>query len=366
MRRRLALLAGVAAIAIGALVALRGTLTAPPAPPPPLSAPTVSGSDLGVAARATAPALTAAAAAPAAPPGALPASLEGTDADGAVTADAAGHLVIDLELRRLFDHFLIASGEEPLATIRARIIAALRARLPATAAGEAVAILDRYLAYRDAARQLVPAADAAAGLDQIHDLRARMFTPDVVRAFFADEEAATYAALARRAVLLDPALSPAERDRRLAALDAQLARRRARGARRRDRADRRDGPRAGDARRRRLRRADRRRAHRGARRRRRHPARRARPQPRRVGRPARPVPRRARRAARRPAARRRRAQPPDRRAARELVHCPPSGSASRRSTGSPHTAPDTERHEARPPSFAACIAKSTTARDLLQ
>jgi lipase chaperone LimK len=40
--------------------------------------------------------------------------------------------------------------------------------------------------------------------------------------FFADEEAATYAALSRRAVLADPTLSAAERDRRLAEIDARL------------------------------------------------------------------------------------------------------------------------------------------------
>jgi len=81
-------------------------------------------------------------------PEALPGSLDGTEADGAIAVDAAGHLVISLELRRLFDHFLAATGEEPLATIRARIIAVLHDRLPATAAGQAIEILDRYLAYR--------------------------------------------------------------------------------------------------------------------------------------------------------------------------------------------------------------------------
>jgi len=157
----------------------------------------------------------------AAVPAALPGSLEGTEADGALTADAAGHLVIDLELRRLFDHFLAASGEEPIATMRARIIAVLHTRLPAQAATEAIEILDRYLAYREAARALTPPADQLAALDQVHELRARMFSPAVARAFFADEEAATYAALARRDVLADTTLSAAERDRRLAELDAR-------------------------------------------------------------------------------------------------------------------------------------------------
>jgi lipase chaperone LimK len=158
---------------------------------------------------------------PGAAPGRLPASLEGTEPDGAVQADASGHLIVDLELRRLFDHFLVASGEEPIAAMRARIIAVLRDRLPAAAAAEAIAILDRYLAYRDAARSLAPASDPAAGLDQAHELRTRMFSPAVVQAFFAEEEAATYAALARRAVLQDGTLTAAERDRRLSELEAQ-------------------------------------------------------------------------------------------------------------------------------------------------
>jgi lipase chaperone LimK len=155
-------------------------------------------------------------------PADLPASLEGTEADGAVEADAAGHLVVSIELRRLFDHFLAASGEESVATMRARIIAVLRRRLPATAAAEAIAILDRYLAYRDAARTLTPpSSDLAAGLDQVHELRARWFSPLVATAFFADEEAATYAALARRDALADTSLSAAERERRLAEIDAR-------------------------------------------------------------------------------------------------------------------------------------------------
>ena len=157
-----------------------------------------------------------------APPATLPGSLDGTQPDGDVSADAAGHLVIDIELRRLFDYFLAASGEEPIAVIRARIIAVLRKRLASPAAEEAIAILDRYLAYRDAARQLTTPASAAAGLDQLHDLRGKWLPPAVVTAFFSDEETAIHAALARRDALADPALSPADRDRRLAEIEARI------------------------------------------------------------------------------------------------------------------------------------------------
>jgi lipase chaperone LimK len=202
------------ALIIG-LVVWRGARA--PADAPAATA-SIRRADPGIAALAQLPARIAASEPP---PAGLPASLEGTDPDGAVEADAAGHLVITIELRRLFEHFLAATGEEPLAALRARIIARLRARLPATAADEAIAILDRYLAYREAARSLTASTDLAASLDQVHDLRARMLPPGVVTAWFADEEAATYAAIARRAVLLDPALSTAERDRRLAELDAR-------------------------------------------------------------------------------------------------------------------------------------------------
>ncbi|HET9622865.1 MAG TPA: lipase secretion chaperone [Kofleriaceae bacterium] len=172
-------------------------------------------------------------------PAALPGSLEGTEADGDVQAGADGHLRVTIELRRLFDHFLAASGEEPIATMRARIIAALRARLPATAASEAIAILDRYLGYREAARKLATAPDpggdpalAAAQqpsadqqkveLKMIHDLRVSWFTPVVFQAFFADEEAGILAAMDRRDVIADKTLGEAERAQKLAALEAQL------------------------------------------------------------------------------------------------------------------------------------------------
>ncbi len=216
---RIAALAGalvVGALAVSMIARRSPAQTTPIAPGSTIRR---AGAELAALARVAAP---AAALAEVTPPAALPASLEGTDADGAVHADAAGHLVIDLEIRRLFDHFLAATGEEPIATLRVRIIAVLRARLPATAAAEGIELLDRYLAYRDAARRLAPVSpDPAAGLAQVHDLRSAMFSPAVVQAWFADEEAATYAALARRDVVLDTRLSAAERDRRLAELEAR-------------------------------------------------------------------------------------------------------------------------------------------------
>jgi lipase chaperone LimK len=115
----------------------------------------------------------------------------------------------------------VASGEEPSAAIRARIVAVLRVRLPGAAVTEAIAILDHYLGYRDATRQLVASGSAPTTLETVHDLRVQWLSPAVAKVFFADEETATLAALARHDVLADPALPPAERDRRLAEIDAR-------------------------------------------------------------------------------------------------------------------------------------------------
>jgi lipase chaperone LimK len=61
-----------------------------------------------------------------------------------------------------------------------------------------------------------------AELAQVHDLRAKWFSPVVVQAFFAAEEAAIYAAFARRDVMADKTLSEAERAHALDELEAKL------------------------------------------------------------------------------------------------------------------------------------------------
>src|SRR5262249_12066083 len=61
-------------------------------------------------------------------------------------------------------------------------------------------------------------------LDEVHALRARWLGAEVAAALFGDDEAAIRAALARRDVLADPQLSPAERERRLAEIEAATPR----------------------------------------------------------------------------------------------------------------------------------------------
>lgn len=197
------------AVAVGVVLLMAGVLLrAPRREPTPPPAAAVSAGERGPSDRRSV--ATVRAARP------LPASLAGTSPDGGVMTDGFGHLRPSRELRQLFDYYLSASGEEPRGRIKARIIAALRERLPPPAADEAIALLHRYLAYRRAVRRVPP--DPAT----VHGVRVRILGRDVAEAFFAVDEAAASFLLERHAVATDPGLPPAKRDARLAALEARL------------------------------------------------------------------------------------------------------------------------------------------------
>jgi lipase chaperone LimK len=164
----------------------------------------------------------------------------GTSVAGDLRLDAAGRFAPGPEALLLFDYFLAATGEEPAERIRARILAEIRRRLPAEAAREAEALLERYLAYRDAARERF-AGDASLGdverrFQRVRELRREIFGAGLAAALFGDEERVLAVDIERQRVVQRADLDPAERDRLLAALEEQLpeaeraARREARAA----------------------------------------------------------------------------------------------------------------------------------------
>ncbi len=77
----------------------------------------------------------------------LPRSLQGTQVDGEIIIDEQQQLVVTEGLRRLFDYFLSALGEEDEAVIYARVESYIRNHTPEPAASQAVAIFDRYIRY---------------------------------------------------------------------------------------------------------------------------------------------------------------------------------------------------------------------------
>jgi lipase chaperone LimK len=214
--RRAAGVAAGGAVALLALVALvpigRAGRRAPPRPAlPPASA-------------APPPLARGGPPAPDLPP--LPASLTGTTAGGDLALDAGGHFAPGPEALELFDYYFSASGEEPDALIVARIRAEIRRRLPAPAAAEAEAVLDRYLAYREGAAALfaedLSFADAERRFQRIRELRRAVFGPELAAALFGEAEQVVAVDLERRRVALEGDLAPEERSRRLAALEAEL------------------------------------------------------------------------------------------------------------------------------------------------
>jgi lipase chaperone LimK len=156
--------------------------------------------------------------APALPP--LVASLADTETDGTVRLGEDGELVVDLELRRLFDYYLSSHGEEDPATTRTRLHAALDARLGPAAARDAKDVLDRYLAYREATKSLTDSGDLRTNLGKLVELRRRVLGERVATAFFATEEAEVELALARQQALEDVRLGDAERAAALAKAEA--------------------------------------------------------------------------------------------------------------------------------------------------
>jgi len=159
----------------------------------------------------------------------LPASFAGTQVDGVLHADTAGELIIDGDIRRVFDYFLAAIGEEPLGTSVARLRRYIAAQLPAPAADQASHLLNQYLEYK---RQLLALEqqharradlDALrARFDAVRGLRAQLFDAAAYQAFFALEEATDRFTLQRLAIAQDPALDPAAKGEALDRLRAAL------------------------------------------------------------------------------------------------------------------------------------------------
>lgn len=148
---------------------------------------------------------------------ALPASFAGTQVDGVFRLDSNGNLVISEDIRRIFDYFLAAVGEEPMRSSVERLQAYIASQLPASARDQALLLLENYLDYK---RQLVllerdlPQMADLQALRQreaaVQALRARIFDSQTHQAFFfAREEAYNQFSLQRLAIVHDSSLDDA-------------------------------------------------------------------------------------------------------------------------------------------------------------
>jgi lipase chaperone LimK len=146
----------------------------------------------------------------------LPASFGGTTVDGVFHLDADGNLLISEDIRRIFDYFLAAVGEEPLRASVERLRAYIAAQLPANAREQALALLNQYLDYKRELVLLERDLPQMANLDALRQreaavqaLRARIFDSPTQQAFFAREEAYNQFTLQRLSILHDSQLDDA-------------------------------------------------------------------------------------------------------------------------------------------------------------
>ena len=131
--------------------------------------------------------------------GALPTSLQGTRLDGDLIADSEGKFLILPSTKKRFDYFLSAVSEEGLETAIGRIEENINQTLPPEAAEEALTILYSYINYKKSLQSVYKKKPGVPeNSDQVADirfimetrkaLRRKYMTPDVVNAYFGDQE----------------------------------------------------------------------------------------------------------------------------------------------------------------------------------
>lgn len=165
----------------------------------------------------------------------LPASLQGTEVDGSLLADDNGDLIINHDIKRIFDYFLSTLGAESLIDIEQRLRAYIRHQLPAKAAQQAEQLLEDYLALNQALLTLEPTAEVDGDarnpqdtgllrerLSSIQSLRRQHLPADVIDTFYADDDALDQLALGRMDIMQDRTLSAEQRTQALAELEQSL------------------------------------------------------------------------------------------------------------------------------------------------
>ena len=164
-------------------------------------------------------------------------SQQGTAPDGdlrPLTALAPGGQVGPLaygELRRLFDYYLSALGEQDLPAITQQIQAQLDQRLDAVQAKKARRLLDLYIAFKRALIELEARPGLVGGtvaavrqrmLEQ-QALRDQYFSAAETQGMFGFEDAYDADAVARLEISQNPQLQADEKQKQLAALDAAMS-----------------------------------------------------------------------------------------------------------------------------------------------
>jgi lipase chaperone LimK len=134
------------------------------------------------------------------------------------------------ELKRLFDYYLSAVGEQSIEAITQQIRGELDRRLPPAQAQKANRLLGLYIEFKrelvrvESQPQLVGNGLLAirGRFNAMQDVRAKYFSAEEVQGMFGFEDAYDMDAIARLEVDQNPALNAQQKKQQLAALDAAL------------------------------------------------------------------------------------------------------------------------------------------------
>lgn len=134
------------------------------------------------------------------------------------------------ELKRLFDYYLSAVGEQSIDAITQQVSIEIDRRLPSSQAQEARRLLALYLSFKRELVELEKKPElAGTGVQAIRqrllamqDLRAQYFSAQETQGMFGFDDAYDMDAVARLQISQDAALSDAQKKLQLAALDAAM------------------------------------------------------------------------------------------------------------------------------------------------
>lgn len=156
------------------------------------------------------------------PNGPFAPSIEDTEIDGSLKADANGNLIIDIETRDMFDYFMntVADVTPEVAIVELEKLA--RANLPESAVNQAMTVLAEYLLYKEtaleyASQPLLPADQQdeqyqlkmlEESFERLKTIRRDTMSSEAVDAFFGLEEAYGEFTLASIKIQKNTDLSP--------------------------------------------------------------------------------------------------------------------------------------------------------------
>ena len=155
-------------------------------------------------------------------------SLEGTQIDCALTATAAGQLVLNSNIRNCFEYFLTQMGEKTLPVIDQQIQHHLKQILPAIAAQQATDLWHRYINYREAEGSIKVTTKTSDPdhlqnvFNALSQLRQQYFKPNEIDALFGDEVTYNQYTIDRINIMENKALSANQKAQQLKQRFAQL------------------------------------------------------------------------------------------------------------------------------------------------